>query len=215
MGDILSDLKQAIIDLDQNQARELADRVVAGQVDFLKALESCGDGLQHIGSQFESGEIYLPELMKSGQVMQEVLNILEPEMMKKGERKQTLGRVVIGTVQGDMHDIGKNIVATMFTINGFEVFDIGKDVTISRFLEEARNQEAHIVAASAMLTTTMAYQRDLVDAIAEEGLKEKVKVLVGGAPVSRQWADSIGADGFGINAIDGVKTARKLLGRHD
>jgi methylmalonyl-CoA mutase cobalamin-binding domain/chain len=153
--------------------------------------------------------------MKSGQVMQEVLNILEPEMMKKGERKQTLGRVVIGTVQGDMHDIGKNIVATMFTINGFEVFDIGKDVTISRFLEEIRNQEAHIVAASAMLTTTMAYQKDLVDAIAEEGLKEKVKVLVGGAPVSRQWADSIGADGFGVNAIDGVKTARKLLGRHD
>lgn len=215
MDTILSDLSQSIIDLNQKKAKELANSVITEHIDLLKAIESCGEGLRHIGNQFENGEIYLPELMKSGQIMQEVLNILEPELIKKEQRKQTLGRVVIGTVQGDMHDIGKNIVATMLTINGFEVFDIGKDVTISHFIEEIRNKEADIVAVSAMLTTTMAYQRDLVNSIIEGGLKEKVKILVGGAPVSQQWADSIEADGFGANAIDGVKIAKKLLGRHE
>ena len=215
MESVFLDLKQAIVDLDQPKAEDLVNKIVAEGMDCLRALEFCGDGLREIGNQFESGDIFLPELMKSGQIMQRVLGILEPEMKKKGQAKEIIGRVVIGTVEGDLHDIGKNIVATMFFVHGFEVYDLGKDVPISRFVQEAKKVQADVVAASAMLTTTMVYQRNLINAFIEEGLKGKVKILVGGAPVTSEWAKEIGADGYADNAVEGVKLAKKIIGRQE
>jgi len=212
---IFLDLKQALIDLNQSKAEDLANSVVTEGMDCFRAVEVCGDGLKEIGNQFESGAIFLPELMKSGQIMQRVLGILEPEMKKKGQAKEIIGRVVIGTVEGDVHDIGKNIVAIMFLLHGFEVHDIGKNVPVSQFVHEAKKVRADIVAASAMLTTTMIDQRNLVNALIEEGLKDRVKVLVGGAPVTSEWAKEIGADGYADNAVEGVKLAKKIIGRQE
>jgi len=213
MGTIFLDLKQAIIDLNQLKVESLIEQVTRERMDFLQAIEWCAAGLKEVGAQFESGDIFLPELMKSGQIMKTVLSVLEPEMKKEGTRKQILGRVLVGTVEGDVHDIGKNIVDTMFVINGFEVTDLGKDVPASRFVEETKKIEPDIVATSAMLTTTMTAQRDLVDSFIEAGLRNQIKILVGGAPVTQDWAERIGADGYGGNAVEGVRTAKKLMGR--
>lgn len=213
MESIFSDLKLGIIDLDELKVKGLTNRVVTEGMDFLRAIEWCAEGLREIGTRFEKGEMFLPELMKSGQIMKGVISILEPEMKKKGNQKETLGLVVIGTIQGDVHDIGKNIVTTMLLMGGFEVYDLGKDVPISRFVEKAKKVRADIVAASALLSTTMVYQRDLINAFITDGSRERVKILVGGAPVTPDWVEKIGADGYGENAVEGVRIAKRLMGR--
>lgn len=211
MEELFSDLKQCIIGLDESRAKDVANRMVAEGMDFLRAVEMGGEGLREIGRRFENGEMFLPELMKSAQIMKGVLSILEPEMKKKGDQKEILGRVVIGTVQGDVHDIGKNIVATLFLAEGFEVYDLGKDVPIAKFLEEAKRVRADIVAASALLSSTMIRQRDLVNAFTRDGLRERVKILIGGAPVTPDWAEKIGVDGYADNAVEGVRVGKRLI----
>ncbi|MGD2271924.1 MAG: corrinoid protein [Desulfobacterales bacterium] len=212
---IYSDLKQGIIDLDEAKVKNMTNRVIKDGLDFLQAIEYCAEGLREIGNKFETGELFLPELIKSGQIMKEVTSILGPEMKKKGNQKESLGRVVIGTVQGDVHDIGKDIVATMLFIQGFEVYDLGKDVPISSFVEEAKKARADIVAASALLSSTMPCQKDIVNAFIADGTRERIKILVGGAPITPEWAKKIGADGFGENAVEAVRVARELMGGHD
>lgn len=211
MESFFRDLKQGMIDLDESIVKELTRRGVTERMDFLRAIEECGEGLKEIGKRFETGDMFLPELMKAGKIMTEVLAILEPEMKKTGHQKEKLGRVIIGTVKGDVHDIGKNIVATMFLVEGFEVYDLGKDVPTSKFIEEAKKSKADIVAASALLSNTMVHQRDLINAFIKDGSRDKVKILIGGAPVTADWAEKIGADGYGDNAVEGVKIAKKLL----
>jgi corrinoid protein of di/trimethylamine methyltransferase len=184
-------------------------------MDFLQAIESCAEGLREIGNKFEKEELFLPELIKSGQIMKEVTSILRPEMKKKGNQKESLGRVVIGTVPGDVHDIGKDIVATMLFIQGFEVYNLGKDVPISRFVKKAKKVRADIIAASALLSTTMPCQRDIVNAFVADGSRERIKILVGGAPITPEWAKEIGADGFGENAVEAVRVATELMGEQD
>jgi len=140
------------------------------------------------------------------------VEVLEPLIKKSSEKREALGKVVIGTVAGDIHDIGKNIVAMMLFTAGFEVYDIGKDVSTEEFVKKTKEFDADIVALSALLTTTLPAQRDIIEALKKAGLRDKVKVLVGGAPATSKWAEEAGADGYGEDAIEAVKVAKKLLG---
>jgi corrinoid protein of di/trimethylamine methyltransferase len=169
-------------------------------------------GLRDVGEQFSCGEMYLPEMMLAARAMQKAVAVLEPEMAKTAQQRQVTGRVVIGTVKGDIHEIGKSLVAMMLSADGFEVHDLGVDVAPERFVAKAQEVGADIVAVSALLTTTMTGQRIVIDALADAGLRPGVKVLVGGAPVTRAWADQIGADGYGEDAVGAVKVARGLVG---
>jgi corrinoid protein of di/trimethylamine methyltransferase len=172
-------------------------------------------GIRRVGDLWEEGEYFLPELMASAEAMKAAMAVLKPAMEASVAEKLSLGRIVIGTIEGDIHDIGKNLVASMLSANGFDVVDLGADVKIGRFIEAAVSERADVIGLSALLTTTMINQRRLVERLKAEGLRGKFKVLVGGAPVSRAWASEIGADGYGENALAAVQAARELVGRKD
>ncbi len=155
--------------------------------------------------------MFLPDLVMAGEAMKAATGVLEPELQKGGARRDVLGRIVLGTVQGDIHEIGKTLVSTMLAASGFEVDDLGVDVPYERFATRAREIGADIVGVSALLTTTMTGQRQVVEALDRHGLRPRVKVIVGGAPVTRAWAEEIGADGYGEDAVAAVAIAKALV----
>lgn len=214
MGDeIFAAMRQSVIDGDATASAALAEEALANGVPPLDAIErGFVPGLSHVGEQFGLGELFLPDMMLAARAMQKALTILEPEMARQSAVRQVVGRVVIGTVKGDIHEIGKNLVGMMLSTSGFEVHDLGVDVAPDRFVEAAREHNADLIGVSALLTTTMAGQRTVVEALATAGLRPRVKVIVGGAPASESWASEIGADGYSEDAIGAVALARKLLG---
>ena len=169
--------------------------------------ESMIPAMEAIGAEFEAGRVFVPNLLLSARAMKAALDILKPLMMEG--LTTTLGTVVIGTVKGDLHDIGKNLVASMLEGRGFKVINLGTDVSKERFIEAARENNADIIAMSALLTTTMEYMKEVVDAVKEAGLN--VKIMIGGAPISAAYAEQIGADAFSSNANDAVAVAKQLL----
>ena len=214
MGDeIFAAMRQSVIDGDAVAAAALAEKALADGVPPLDAIEiGFVPGLSYVGEQFGLGELFLPDMMLAARAMQKAIAILEPEMARQSATRKVVGRVVIGTVKGDIHEIGKNLVGMMLSTSGFEVHDLGVDVAPDRFVEAAREHDADIVGVSALLTTTMAGQRTVVQALEAAGMRPKVKVIVGGAPASESWAAEIGADGYSEDAIGAVALARKLLG---
>ena len=209
--DLLLRLNKAVLDGDDADAGPLAREVLARGV---TALEAFDEGLvpviREAGRLWEEGEYFLPELVTAAQAMKAAMAVLQPALAGDGGAR-SLGRIVIGTVEGDIHDIGKTLVATLLAASGFDVADEGASVPVARFVERAREMGADLVCASALLTTTMPRQRELVAAVREAGLA--ARVVVGGAPVTRDWAAAIGADGFADNAMAAVKVARDLVGR--
>ena len=206
-------MRQSVVDGDAVAATALAEQALEAGVPPLDAIDSgFVPGLSYVGEQFGAGELFLPDMMLAARAMQKAIAVLEPEMERQSATRQVVGRVVIGTVKGDIHEIGKNLVGMMLSTSGFEVHDLGVDVAPERFVEAAREHDADIVGVSALLTTTMAGQRTVVEAITSAGLRERVKVIVGGAPASAQWATEIGADGYSEDAIGAVALARRLLG---
>ena len=207
---ILLEIKEATIAGNQQKVTELTKRALedgfnAGQViqdGFIPAM-----GI--VGEDFGTGKIYIPEMLIAARAMKTGIEILKPALV--GEKIQTIGKVVIGTVQGDMHDIGKNLVVMMLEGSGFEVFDLGIDVPSVKFVEAVRKHQPQFVAMSALLTTTMEQMKIVIEALKQDSLREKVKVLVGGAPVSRKFAEKIGADGYGKNAGDAAEKMKELL----
>ena len=167
-------------------------------------------GINKVGDLFGEGQLFLPELIMSATAMQGVIEIINAALEKKG-KKQTRGKVVIGTVEGDLHDIGKTIVVSLLRANGFEVNDLGRDVPVDRFIREAEAFGADVIGTSALLTTTMSVQKELVEKLEEKGLKGKYKTIVGGAPVTERWAKRIGADAYAADATDGVRKIKELL----
>ena len=211
--DLFERMRQSIIDGDYKAAEALAAEGLAAGIDPLTAIdEGFVPGIRYVGDQFAAGEMFLPEMMIAARTMQKAVAVLEPEMTRRAVKREVLGRVVIGTVKGDIHEIGKNLVAMMLSASGFEVHDLGVDVAFERFAEKAREVDADLVGVSALLTTTMTGQRDVVRVLEEAGLRPKVKVIVGGAPVTRGWAEQIGADGYSEDAVGAVALARKLVG---
>jgi trimethylamine corrinoid protein len=212
--ELFNDIRKAIVEGDKPRAQELASEAVRSGADLNEVIDKgYVAGIQVVGELWEKGEYFLPELISSAECMKAAMDILQPEMAKASIKSRSLGKVVIGTVEGDIHDIGKNLVASMLQANGFEVFDLGADVKLERFIEKAEAEKADIICLSALLTTTMINQKRFIEMLRQKNLYGKYKVLVGGAPATRKWADDIGAQGFAENAALAVKAAKAAMAK--
>jgi len=201
---------------DSDKFVETVRKTIEQGNDPVKVVNALTEVLKEIGKKFENGEIFLVHLVAAGDAARKAtVEVLEPLIKKSGEKKQALGKILIGTVAGDIHDIGKNIVAMMLFTAGFEVYDIGKDIPTEDFVQKTRELNPDMVALSALLTTTLPVQREVIEALKKAGLRDKVKVLVGGAPATAKWAEEAGADGYGEDAMEAVRIAKKLMGVND
>lgn len=210
--ELFKQMAQSIIDGDADAATQLAEQAIQGGLDPLEAItKGFVVGVNFVGQQFAEGEAFLPELVMAGEAMKAAVKTLEPEMMKRGAEREVLGRVVLATVEGDIHEIGKSLVGTMLTAAGFEVFDLGVDASPHKIIAKAIEVNADIIAMSALLTTTMVKQREVIDDLEKEGLRSRFKVMVGGAPITRDWVSRISADGYSEDAIGAVNIAKQLV----
>jgi len=213
-NELFQEMAQSIIDGDSDVSAELARRAVDQGIDPLEAIsEGFVRGVNKVGEDFAKGDAFLPELVMAGEAMKAAVAVLEPELAKRGTERTVLGKVILCTVEGDIHEIGKTLVGTMLSSAGFKVFDLGVDVPVMKVVEKARDVNADIVAMSALLTTTMVHQKDVIEALEDIGIRSKVKVMVGGAPVTKEWVKQIGADGYSEDAIGAIKVAKQLLGQ--
>lgn len=209
--EIYRKLAQAVIDGEVEDVKALANQALELGLDALVCInEGLTKGIQKVGELFSTGEYYLPELIIGADVMKAGLDILEPAMLAD-QKREIVGKVVLGTVEGDLHEIGKTLVGTMLTANGFQVIDIGVDKKSEEFIKAIIESDAAIVGASALLTTTMLKQKELIKAIEEAGLRKRVKIMIGGAPVTYSYAKEIGADGYAEDAISAVDVAFRLI----
>lgn len=212
--ELFAAMRQAVIDGDPDEVRVLAQRALELGIDPLEAINrGFVPGVTHVGEQFGLGEMFLPDLVLGGEAMKAAVAVLEPELARRGAQRESLGTVVLGTVRGDIHEIGKTLVHTMLSASGFEVHDLGVDVSVERFVAAVKERQPDVLGMSALLTTTMPGQKLVIEALKAEGLRDRVRVIVGGAPVSQAWADSIGADGYGEDAMRAVTLVRRLLGK--
>jgi len=212
-SEILQKLSTSVIEGNSEAVRSAASEALTAQVDPLEAVENgLAKGLREVGRRFEAGEMFLMQLILSGEAMKTGLEMLRPEMLRQKKQLASSGKFLIGTVEGDIHDIGKSIVAAMLTADGFNVFDIGVDIPDKVFVEKINEVKPEIVGLSALMTTTRTKQKDVIEALSRVGVRNGVKVMVGGATVTPEWAQEIGADGYAEDAIDATKKARQLLG---
>jgi trimethylamine corrinoid protein len=208
----LEEAAQAIINGDAAKAAELAKRGLDEGIEPLRILDQgFVPGINEVGELFSKGKLFIPMLIKSATAMEKATEIINASIPQ--EEEITQGRVVLGTVQGDVHDIGKTIVVALFKANGFEVLDLGRDVPNDRIIEEAEKFDADVIGTSTLLTTTMVLQKELEEELKSAGLRQKYKTIIGGAPVTQRWADRIGADAYAHDASDGVKKLKELLAK--
>ncbi len=213
--EIIDQIRDEMIKCQTEQVLELVPKAIDQGIDASKIVnQGLTAGIRVLGDRFEKGEAFLPELAVAAETMKQALEFLEPYLAKSVE-EEALGTIVIGTVQGDIHDIGKSIVATMLTVAGFTVHDLGVEVTPAQFVTKTKEVNADIIAMSALLTTTMDHMQETIDLLKSEKLNQRVKVMIGGAPVSQQFANSIGADGYGVDFNQAVKIAKRLTGHSD
>jgi corrinoid protein of di/trimethylamine methyltransferase len=213
-SELFKAMAQSIIDGDAETSERLARQAIEQGIDPLEAInQGFVIGVNAVGDSFSCGDAFLPELVMAGEAMKAAVAALEPEMARRGTERQVLGKVVLGTIHGDIHDIGKTLVGTMLSAAGFQVYDLGVDVPVADLVEKAREVNADIVGVSALLTTTMVRQRDVVEMLDDMGLRPRIKVMVGGAPVTGEWVKEIGADGYSEDAIGAVRVARQLVGK--
>jgi len=207
----MTSLTDAIVEMREDDALEIVNERVKAAEDPLKIIEDCRGAMVTIGEKFEKQEYFLPDLIMSGEILREIMEIVEPKL-SKGEDLKTRGKIVVGTVQGDVHDIGKNIVISLLKGNGFDVYDLGVDVPPQKFVEKVKEIKAEIVGLSGLLTTSYSGMRDTIHELKKNGLKNKVKVMIGGGGIDRSVTTYIGADDFGKTAIDAVKLCNKWIG---
>jgi corrinoid protein of di/trimethylamine methyltransferase len=209
--DLIKEAREALLTQDKAKAVDVANRALAAGMSPQEIMsEGFIVGIRELGDRFDEGEVFLPELMLAAEAMEAAMAICNAALPEG--KSETRGIIVIGTVEGDVHDIGKAIVASYLRAAGFEVHDVGRDCPTDKFVEKAKEVDADVVGASALLTATLRKQRDIVEALAEEGLRDKVKFVVGGAVCTQGWADEIGADAYAKDAGDGIRKIEALLG---
>jgi len=212
--ELFQKMSQSILDGDSDVAVALAKQAIEAGIDPLDAITNGFVlGVNQVGENFACGQAFLPELVMAGEAMKAAVATLEPEMQKRGTSRQFLGKVVLATVEGDIHEIGKTLVGTMLSASGFQVYDMGVDVPAARIIEKVKEVDADLVGLSALLTTTMVKQKEVIGEMDKQGLRKKVKVMVGGAPVTRDWVQKIEADGYSEDAIGAVGLAKQLMGK--
>jgi trimethylamine corrinoid protein len=205
-------MRQSILDGTADQAGDLARKALEQGIAPLEAIDQgFVPGMNEVGDLYAQRKMFLPDMLASAEAMKAAMTVLEPELKRQGGARPTAGTVVLGTAKGDIHEIGKTLVGTLLTAHGFQVHDLGVDVTGERFAAKAREVGADIVGVSALLTTTMGGQKSVIEVLNREGLRPKVKVIVGGAPVTRRWAEEIGADGYGKDALSAVTLVKSLI----
>ena len=213
MSTLVSNLREQLLTYDSDKFVVTVKKMIDQGNDPLEVVNALTEVLKEIGQKFEKGEIFLVHLVAAGEAARRATaEVLEPLIKKSSEKRQALGKILIGTVAGDIHDIGKNIVAMMLFTAGFEVHDIGKDIPTEDFVKKTKELTPDIVALSALLTTTLPVQREVIEALKKAGLRGKTRVLVGGAPATAKWAEEAGADGYGEDAMEAVRVAKNLMG---
>ncbi|MFX1513002.1 MAG: B12-binding domain-containing protein [Promethearchaeota archaeon] len=209
---IFEEISNALVDGENEKTVTLVKKCLEDNIPIDKIIdEGLAVGIRRVGQLWEEGEFFLPELMQGAEIMKAAMNVLNPLIQQQQIEHVDQGKIVIGTVAGDIHDIGKTLVASMLTASGFEVTDLGADVPIDRFISAAEENDVIIIALSALLTTTMTVQKTIIEELNDRGIRDRFLVLIGGAPVSQAWADEIGADGFAENAVEAVKMATELI----
>jgi corrinoid protein of di/trimethylamine methyltransferase len=207
----LDELVLAVQDGDAAQAGELAGAALEGDAEVTAIVERLSAGMREVGDQFASGDIFLPELMLAARAMQSAMGVLQPRLLESAAATVKRGVIVVGTVKGDVHEIGKDIAITMLRAAGFEVHDLGRDVNALDFVRRAEDLRADVIGASALMTTTMPAQKELVDILVAKGLREKYHVILGGAPVTPEWVAEAGADSWGEDAGTAVKVLERAM----
>jgi trimethylamine corrinoid protein len=209
---ILSDLREAVLYYDPEEAKKLAQKALDMGVDPVIALEEgLARPLREIGDRFGTGEAFITELIAAAQAMEAGAEVLNQEIVRRGATRKKVGTFLIGTVEGDIHSIGKNIVATMLSTAGFEVIDLGTDVPTQTFIDNVKKHRPDLLGLSALMTTTMTKQKEVIDALKDAGLREGLKIIVGGAPVTEDWVKEIDADACGFDALSAVETSLRLM----
>ena len=210
--DLLEKLAKTIIEGDEQTAEAVAKEIIAAGIDPIDAIQKgAKKGLDEIGERFQRLEAFLPDLIRGGEAMRACMTVFLPHIKAEQASSIELGKVVIGTVTGDIHDIGKSLVGTMLTVSGFEVFDLGTDVPVKKFVEKAEEIGAKAIALSALMTTSSYYQEEVINYLKDRGLREKYYVVVGGAPVTPEWTVQIGADGYGKTAVHASQMLERLV----
>lgn len=210
--DLFAAMRQSVVDGAPQTAAELARRALAAGIAPLEAIDrGFLPGIHHVGEEYGRRTMFLPDMMAASEAMKAAVSVLDPELKKQGATRTTLGTVVLGTTRGDIHEIGKTLVGLILSAHGFQVHDLGVDVPAETFAAKAGELGADVVGVSALLTTTMGGQQAVIAALDRAGLRPRVKVIIGGAPVTRQWAEQIGADGFGKDAVGAVALVKRLL----
>jgi corrinoid protein of di/trimethylamine methyltransferase len=207
-------LAQAVVDGEADVAVQLVNDGLGKGVDPIDAVErGLARGIMKVGEDFGAGEVFLPELIMAADVMKKTTSILDEKIKASGTTRTTLGKMVIGTVKGDIHDIGKSVVASVLQANGYDVEDIGIDVAVDGFIQSVKQNNADVLGMSTLLTLPLQVMGEVIAAMKEAGLRDRVKIIVGGCPVTQEFAEEIGADAVGFDAADAVKKVGKLLGR--
>lgn len=210
---ILENLGRAVKDYDVQGAAQWANNAVEEGIDPLLALDSLTEAIREVGDAFGAGELFLPELVSAAEAMQAAMPVIEEKLHSSGLERESVGKVVAGTVTGDIHNIGKSMLCTLLVADGFEVIDLGIDVPTERFLEVVKNERPDVLAMSALLTITAMEQKKVIGALKEAGIRDRVKIIVGGGAINDEFAAGIGADGYDPTAPGGVSLCRRLLGK--
>ncbi|MCO1604034.1 corrinoid protein [Desulfosporosinus nitroreducens] len=212
--DIYEKLKNSIVEMDPDLAEEAAKEAIEAGLDPLECISlGLSKGMAVMGDLFDEGEAFVPDLMMASEAFETAVNILTSSMSAEEKNNASSGKVIIHTVQGDIHDIGKNIVSTMFAANNFEVFDLGRDVPVSLVIEKAEEYGVDLICGSALMTTTMASMKEIINSLKEDGIRDKYIVMFGGAPVSAKWCNEIGADGYTDTASEVASMAKDLIAK--
>lgn len=211
--ELLKKIKDAILEYDTDKTVEMVKEALNAGIPPLEIMEqSVTPALKEVGKMFEEGKIFLPELIMAGEAGKAAISILEPKIKERKETIKSYGKVLLATVEGDIHDIGKSLVGAVLMANGFEVIDLGVDVPTDKLVEKVKELKPDVVGLSALMTTTMLNQEKVVKKLEEAGLRDTVKVIVGGAPTTEEWAKRIGADAYGADAMDAVRKVKELVG---